>query len=336
MDIQNNLSNDGSKMDDILSKFPAIQFAFAYGSGVVEQAGYNYTVKKSSTVPLPMIDMVFAVDNPEEWHHKNLILNPDHYTPLLPFIGSSVIACIQDSIGAGYWYNAMVPINRHDPQGRQMKYGVVSRKRLLHDLLKWTDLYGAGRLHKPVKILVSDIEIEAAIAINREHAVRTALLLMPQTFTETDMYVKIASLSYLGDPRIAVGGENPNKVNNLVMPKIPLYRDIYKNILSKLSRKANVQMLSEERHYYSQDVSFAARWNLLLGLPLSMREMLLIQGRRRFPASLSPPSRVAIKEALSKIVSRASGTQSVKGMFTIGAIKTTSYLISKFSKRFSI
>lgn len=54
-----------------------------------------------------------------------------------------------------------------------MKYGVVSRDRILKDLLQWTDMYGAGRLHKPVKILKSDEEIENAIVVNRENAVRT-------------------------------------------------------------------------------------------------------------------------------------------------------------------
>ena len=62
-------------------------------------------------------------------------------------------------------------INRY-PQ-RLMKYGVVSRDRILKDLLQWTDMYGAGRLHKPVKILKSDEEIENAIVVNRENAVRT-------------------------------------------------------------------------------------------------------------------------------------------------------------------
>lgn len=93
-----------------------------------------------------------------------------------------------------------------------MKYGVISRKKFLEDLLDWKYLYVAGRLHKPVLMLKSYPHIDHAILRNRENAVRTALLLLPSKFTEVDLYLTIAGLSYLGDPRMGVG-ENPKKVS---------------------------------------------------------------------------------------------------------------------------
>ena len=71
-----------------------------------------------------------------------------------------------------------------------------------------------------------------------------ALLLLPRQFNETDVYLKIASLSYIGDPRMYVGGENPRKVLNLVLPKVPLYQQLYKKIFDKIAEKANVQLIS--------------------------------------------------------------------------------------------
>jgi hypothetical protein len=62
-----------------------------------------------------------------------------------------------------------------------------------------------------VRIIKSNAEIENAINTNLEHAVRTSLLLLPSTFKAVDMYKTIASLSYIGDPRMIVG-ENPKKV----------------------------------------------------------------------------------------------------------------------------
>ena len=42
----------------------------------------------------------------------------------------------------------------------QIKYGVISRADLEADLMNWTTLYLAGRLHKPVKILECDQDIK--------------------------------------------------------------------------------------------------------------------------------------------------------------------------------
>jgi hypothetical protein len=41
-----------------------------------------------------------------------------------------------------------------------------------------------------------------------------------------------------------VGGENPRKVLNLVLPKVPLYQQLYKKIFDKIAEKANVQLIS--------------------------------------------------------------------------------------------
>lgn len=137
-------------------------------------------------------------------------LNPDHYTPLIP-LSPSLISYVQDSFGAGMWFNALVNLSIHSCPDRKMKYGIISKKRLLKDLIRWTTLYSAGRLHKPVRIIQSDPEIDAALQHNNDNAVKTALLMMPSKFSEMDLFLKIASLSYIGDLRMNLG-ENPRKV----------------------------------------------------------------------------------------------------------------------------
>ena len=51
-----------SEYTKILPHFPPVDFAFAYGSGAIRQAGYEY--ETLSPAELPMIDVIFAVTNP--------------------------------------------------------------------------------------------------------------------------------------------------------------------------------------------------------------------------------------------------------------------------------
>ena len=75
---------------------------------------------------------------------------------------------------------------------------MVNLDTLCRDLLEWDTLYLAGRLHKPVKILRDEPRVRLANQVNLVSALRTALLLLPEEFTEYDLYSTIAGLSYMG------------------------------------------------------------------------------------------------------------------------------------------
>lgn len=51
------------------------------------------------------------------------------------------------------------------------------------DLLRWTTLYCAGRLHKPVATLACHPGVAAAQEHNLHSALRAALLLLPPRFS---------------------------------------------------------------------------------------------------------------------------------------------------------
>lgn len=199
---------------ELLRQFPPVLSCFAYGSGVVEQGGYNYTLDKTlnQKEKLPMIDLIMIVDDPLLWHQQNMQINPEHYTPCFP-MNTTTITGIQEDCGAAVWYNTNMPMNIRRFPSRFMKYGVISVRKILEDLTNWRYLYIAGRLHKPIRIVkeFSPLVIEA-IKRNRENALRVALLLLPDDFSELDLYIYIAQISYMGDPRMSIG-ENPKKVS---------------------------------------------------------------------------------------------------------------------------
>ncbi|KAK5107250.1 hypothetical protein LTR62_001604 [Meristemomyces frigidus] len=233
---------------NILWQFRApIRYAFAYGSGVFGQSG---SAKPGDLSPHPnppkaveewqkggakVIDFIFGVSHTQHWHSLNLMQHPDHYSGLkyLPY-NSAAISRVQDNFGAGVYFNPYITIN-----GTMIKYGVVNLDTLGKDLNQWNSLYLAGRLQKPVKILRDDPRIRMANQVNLISALRTALLMLPETFTERQLYERIAGLSYLGDPRMTSflgmgASENPNKVSNIVGAQLPGFRQLYVPLIENL------------------------------------------------------------------------------------------------------
>lgn len=92
------------QLKSIVSRFNApIRYAFAYGSGVFRQSGYD-TNKK------PMMDFIFGVSHPGHWHALNMQQNPHHYSGLR-WLGSSTVSMLQEKVGAGVYFNPYVEID---------------------------------------------------------------------------------------------------------------------------------------------------------------------------------------------------------------------------------
>ncbi|QIW97879.1 hypothetical protein AMS68_003397 [Peltaster fructicola] len=230
----------------ILWQFRApIRYAFAYGSGVFGQKNSKPSTMDLSPHPHPpkavedwqkggakIIDFIFGVSHTQHWHSLNLTQYPEHYSGLrhLPN-ASAAISWLQDQTGAGVYFNPYITVN-----GIMIKYGVVNLDTLSTDLSEWSTLYLAGRLQKPVKILRDDARIRLANQVNLISALRTALLMLPEKFTERELYERIAGLSYMGDPRMNpyLASENPNKVKNIVGAQLPGFRQLYVPLIENL------------------------------------------------------------------------------------------------------
>ena len=139
-------------------------------------------------------------------------------------------------------------------ENRSIKYGVISKSTLITYLLQWDTLYVSGRLHKPVKLIVlpksQDIH---AVKYNLVSVIHAAFLLLPKSVKEEDLYKKIASLSYSGDFRMTFG-EDKGKVDKLVMPNIPYFREIYEAFLDNphIRWDRNTGMIEQSLDHTSQ------------------------------------------------------------------------------------
>ena len=101
---------------------------------------------------------------------------------------------------------------------------------------------------------------------------------------ELDLYMGVAGLSYAGDPRMSVGGENPFKVRNLVIPVLKKYRTIYENAVDKICGKVDLELITDinDHHHqvsdrisrFSIEQSSQMRANLLQYLPKTVVNML--------------------------------------------------------------
>ncbi|KAI8611451.1 mitochondrial matrix Mmp37 [Chytriomyces sp. MP71] len=223
-----------------------------------------------------MVDLIFGVTHPEHWHSLNMKQNPSHYSFVARW-GAKSVAMLQDKVGAGMYFNPDVVID-----GRRIKYGVISMKSLVGDLTNWNNFYVAGRMQKPIRILRGDSRVKLSNDQNLVNAVRAALLLLPEQFTEHQLYTAIVGLSYLGDFRM-IYGENPKKVENIVNAQVEFLRVLYLPVVEKLVDQ--FVAIPEGMRYESgvsardvmlqQRVDLKARGNLLFELPKKVRDKAL-------------------------------------------------------------
>ncbi|OQR82756.1 MMP37-like protein [Achlya hypogyna] len=296
----------------LLRHFPPVDFAMGYGSGVFKQSGHDSSDS--------MVDLVLAVEDPVAWHTEQVARHPEHYSGLKHF-GPAAIAYIQEELGAGVYYNTLAQI----PGTNQlMKYGVVRTSTLCDELTGWNNLYLSGRMHKPVNIMASVPAVDAASSTNLSHALHLAVLGLPETFTEEQLFMKIAGISYWGDFRMTFG-ENPKKVRNIVAGNLRGFQAVYANKIQ------TSPFLQRGPTGLTADTTPAAREAMLGSLPANVTGRMTAKHKRATVAALNGKK---VKAAVSSIVRTSSRTQSIKGILTAGGVKTVQYIWQKLSRTY--
>ena len=307
---------DGSTIATLVDEeFPPIVHCFGYGSGVFTQQQAGTTASSLNDAGNNMmIDLILVVEDALSFHRQNLKRNSHHYAAWNR--SASFCSWLQTNFPAKVFFHPNV-----DVRGTNIKYGVVTKRHLLADLREWNYLYLAGRLHKPtLPIGLQDQDILASQATeNLPGALAVSLLLLSQEATttpqEVDMlsvYEQIARLSYDGDPRVGLGGEDPQKVHKLVHApgQAERFFQLYKDSLQDLS-SSGVISYDELKIQWNPEESVAA---LRANLPRRLQTQ--------------PNLHVELRET----VRRAARPQMLKGLVTAGVSRSARYVLSKLSK----
>ncbi|KAG0697626.1 mitochondrial matrix Mmp37-domain-containing protein [Suillus ampliporus] len=319
-------------LEDIVGSFEApIRYAFAYGSGVFEQAGYD---KLKGKEDMPMLDFIFAVTHSDHWHSINMQQHPGHYPMHARVLGSSFVSKMQE-MSPGLWFNTFVPM-----KGVNIKYGVTTVDTLCADLLNWRTLYLAGRMHKPLRIIKDDARVRLTQQVNLTSALRTALLMLPESFTQRELFSAIAGISYSGDPRMVLPAENRGKVENMVSRQEDQFRELYWRLAQGLP---GVRWTPGSKNV-EQDTSPHARAAHLKKLPEELLRHVHERAEGRGPPREADESaywlRIAgdkelpgiLDSEITKIVRYPATAQSLKGIVSAGMVKSVRYSAAKVSK----
>mmetsp|Transcript_18344 Transcript_18344/g.42289 ORF Transcript_18344/g.42289 Transcript_18344/m.42289 type:complete len:399 (-) Transcript_18344:537-1733(-) len=331
--------------EEIISKFPQdnLIHCFGYGSGVFSQSLSNDKAVVSSA---GMLDLIMVVDNTWEFHRANLQRFPQHYAPWLRYGGPDFVTKLQRQ-GLPWLRDAQVLFHVVDEDEHnnlpKMKYGVIDREDLERDLTEWESLYLAGRLHKPtLPIVANDDKLLGAQIKNLRAAMAAALILSPPSTSKnstivpwSSLYRQIAALSYTGDFRMQVGGEDPKKLDKLVQApgQLQRFHDLYRPILKFYETNG---LLSVSHSPSSHEIG-GLEWDPDDPSAISYLEQQLPRSLRKGDVTKTTSNSLVsdqdvLAKALAAIVAPAARNQSFKGIFTLGFRKSIQYACAKLSK----
>jgi translocator assembly and maintenance protein 41 len=309
-----------------------VVYAFGYGSGVLSQTAE----KKNGN---SMVDVIVVVRDAHKFHEANLRRNPQHYS----WLSRSPTVCT-------FVQRHQLPRNRwlsnpgvyfHVMDG-SMKYGVVQADDLSRDLTNWSCLYLAGRLHKPVVMVLSnDDELEAQQQERNLPAALSAAMLLQwhehgvdnNTYNTVDVYQRIASLSYTGDPRMSLRAEDPAKISNLVHSpgQLDRFQSLYRPAAVQLQRQGILSVDSNHHHQWTWDANNPlAHAQLWQSLPVAIRSQCRYDSKSGATAAAAAAS--LLPRVLAATVAPAARYQSIKGLWTAGLVRSAVYAFRKLSK----
>lgn len=216
-------------------------------------------------------------------------------------------------------------------------------------------------MHKPLRIIKDDARVRLTQQVNLTSAARAALLTLPSSFSETELFETIAGISYGGDPRMVLPAENRGKVGNIVSKQAPQFKELYQRLVAGLpgvhwphgsgsgrieqdtsvqTRAAHLRKLPKElnarlKTHYSRelgDVDDSTYWTKVAGdekLPLVLREGMSSLFTRAHGCVLTGAFLLA---EMSNIVRYPATIQTLKGIVSGGLGTTLRYTSEKVGK----
>lgn len=291
---------------EFIKKRPEVIAAYGYGSGVFKQSGYTSKDKAQ-------IDLILVVDDLKKWHKENMKLNKKDYSLIGKlFFKYGRIKKLKGKTGITY-------VSNIEENGNTFKYGTIEAKDLKKYLETWESFYLPGRFQKNIYPIIENDEITKLIEKNRENALLlSSYLQQDEEVTKKDLLVTLCGLSYLGDTRMKFA-ENPRKVLNIVEGSFDKFDKIY-----KFDRSYLKPIYAEEFEIDKKEV----RENLT-DLPSELVEYIT--------PYLNEDDEVIKKkiiEYFTNMNKKESSTQTIKGVWTNGVVRSVNYAAQKVGKRF--
>lgn len=281
-------------VERFMEKRPKCEAIIGYGSGITKQKGQeNRKVQ---------IDLIVVVKDLKKWHRANIRKNPSDYSFTgKTFLKNGSLQLLKK--GGKICYLTYIPF-----EGHSFKIGTIEEKDFLDSLELWDTFYIAGRMQKPIKVFKENKEIKKAIESNRRSAIAAALLISDERkIPMSEFYETLVSLSYMGDTRMKFA-ENPKKVSNIVKGALDFFEKTY----------GNSDLFDRVKGYIENKHSS----KLIKELPI------LLQSEIKESNNMKETIINYLKEKNKK----ESTIQTIKGIFTSGAINSIVYASAKLKR----
>ncbi|CAI5759907.1 unnamed protein product [Candida verbasci] len=311
---------DQDNLIDIVNSIDAsIEVSIGYGSGILAQNGY-----KENSNEEKQLDFINLVPDCHQFHKKNLNQNLRHYS----IKSLRIVNIIQGR--EGIYFNPFVSINK-----KLVKYGIISTESALMDLSEWNSFYFAGRLQKPVNFIIDkNPMVKFMNQYNLKNAMAIAIFLIKSNeFSEKELYEQITKLSYLGDFRMYVGGENPNKVKNIVSKQFEQFKKLYEPIINYFIHRNYLIIVNNDpvNRLFKKNLQIPQKIKLISCLPLQFRTQLYKKFQDKSLKEIVKHEKLAdhITSLISRIIIISSIKQGIRGIFSAGLFKSIKYALAK-------
>ena len=298
---------------DFLSIHPEILAAYGYGSGVIPQANNDNPNDKKE------IDIIVIVEDLLNWIHKNIKSNPQEFSfTSKNFFLKSDLNTLEN--GAPIIYLSGIKF-----KDEYFKTGIISKNQLLSSCFNRTSSFVPFRLEKPcVEILCIDESINKAILYDRQVTLITCLLMLNNNEHKIyDLITKICSISYLGDFRVKIKCENPNKIKNCVDKQLKFFIEDYKMV--------------NNNYFYQYGEKIEINYeNIKNDIDILPQPIKSILNKYDIEAKNLPYISNELTNYFKKEAQKEDIKQAIKGIHTVGPVKAITYGLRKFKKGLGI
>lgn len=190
-----------------------------YGSGVIPQDKSNPNDKKE-------LDLIVVVDDLQQWLDENMQMHPEEFTAAtLKFFKKATLQQLEKGAPIVYF-------SKDCYKEQYIKRGIISKEQFLSSCYNRTSSYVPFRMEKVTELIkCEDKQIYDALVYDHRITLMLGLLMLPkENHNLYDLITCICTMSFLGDFRMRIHCEDPNKIKNIVNKQFEYFCHDYENV----------------------------------------------------------------------------------------------------------